>query len=249
MRAQEVLLPSTYSPDQLATIITRAHVQHRGTFNMREASNWWRPFSSDQLVVLNRPGFDWNARITLLPGLSVRVHDSYVAGEGQLRASLLRVMTVASMNGTGDFASSELLRFLAEAAWYPTALLPTQGVTWAPRDDASAIATLTDRACSVHLQVTFGEWGFIDTVRTEGRGRMINGVMVFTAWEGRFWQYELRNGVCVPLSGEASWLLPRGPRPYWRGRIESIEFVFDAPAPAAECETSQHVANVQVAHA
>lgn len=84
-RAQEAVLPSTYSPDQLATlpapvqryfavvlpagqpIITRAHIQHRGTFNMREASKWWRPFSSDQLVVLNRPGFDWNAQITLLP--------------------------------------------------------------------------------------------------------------------------------------------------------------------------------------
>lgn len=28
----------------------------------------------------------------------------------------------------------------------------------------------------------------------------------------------------VPLQGEVAWLLPQGPLPYWRGRIERVEY-------------------------
>ena len=28
----------------------------------------------------------------------------------------------------------------------------------------------------------------------------------------------------VPLDGEVSWLLPEGPKPYWRGRITRLDY-------------------------
>jgi hypothetical protein len=31
----------------------------------------------------------------------------------------------------------------------------------------------------------------------------------------------------VPMSGEVSWILPEGPRPYWRGRVTRLEYTFD----------------------
>lgn len=61
----------------------------------------------------------------MLPGLPARVHDAYVAGEGILHASLLGLFTVADLRGTDYIAEGELMRFFAEAAWYPTALLPS----------------------------------------------------------------------------------------------------------------------------
>jgi hypothetical protein len=30
----------------------------------------------------------------------------------------------------------------------------------------------------------------------------------------------------VPLDGEVAWLLPEGPKPYWRGRIAEIDYEF-----------------------
>jgi hypothetical protein len=51
----------------------------------------------------------------------VRVHDAYVGGEGILRAAVLGLFTVAELHGPGDIAQGELMRFFAEAAWYPTA--------------------------------------------------------------------------------------------------------------------------------
>ncbi len=125
--------------------VAKVRVRHRGTFNMGEARDQWKPFTSDQKVVAKQPGFDWDGRIAIMPGLPVRVHDAYIAGEGLLRASLLGLFTLASVHGTRDMAEGELMRYLAEAAWYPTALLPSQGVHWEPVDDRSARATLNER--------------------------------------------------------------------------------------------------------
>ncbi|HEX7043294.1 MAG TPA: DUF6544 family protein, partial [Burkholderiales bacterium] len=125
-----------------APMVARVRVRHVGTFNMRESEGRWRPFVSEQVVVTRRPGFDWNARIALAPGVPVYVHDAYLAGEGILRAAVLGIVTVADVRGTGVLAEGELMRFLAEAAWYPTALLPSQGVRWEAAGERSAYATL-----------------------------------------------------------------------------------------------------------
>jgi hypothetical protein len=123
-------------------------------------------------------------------------------------------------------AEGELMRFFAEASWYPTALLPSQGVQWEPVDDRSALGTLTDQTTSVSLLFSFNESDLIESVRAEERGRTVSGGIVPTPWQGRFWNYAERDGMRVPLEGEAAWLLPAGPRPYWRGRITEIAYDF-----------------------
>jgi hypothetical protein len=207
-------------------MVAEARVRHTGTFNMGEASDNWRPFTSDQVVVARRPGFDWNGRVAMAPGLPVRVHDAYVAGEGVLHASVLGLIPVVDMRGKGGVAEGELMRFFAEAAWYPTALLPSQGVRWEAAGDRSAYATLTEGDISTTMRFTFDEEGLIDTVRAEGRGRAVGGEVVPTPWRGRFWNYEECGGMLVPLNGEVAWLLPGGEKPYWRGRITEISHEF-----------------------
>jgi hypothetical protein len=207
-------------------MVAGVHVQHTGTFNMGETTDQWKPFTSDQKVVAQRPGFDWDGRVTMMPGVPVRVHDAYVAGEGILHASLLGLFPVVDMRGTGDVAEGELMRFFAEAAWYPTALLPSQGVSWEAVDDHSANATLTEGDISITMLFTFNEQGLIHSVRTEARGRAVGGEVIPTPWQGRFWNYEERGGMLVPLDGEVAWLLPEGTKPYWRGHITEIIYEF-----------------------
>lgn len=207
-------------------IVAAARFSHEGQFNMTEPAagdaGRWTKFSSTQLVITRRPGFDWDGRIAMVPGLNVFVHDAYVAGEGILHAEALGLFTLAELRGTMEVAQGELMRFLAEAAWYPTALLPSQGVRWTAIDTASARATLTDGATTVSLDFHFDGEGLIGTVRAEARGRMVNGATVATPWQGRFWTYEVRNGMRIPLDGEVSWELPQGSWPYWRGHLAAI---------------------------
>jgi len=207
-------------------LVAAVHMDHSGTFNMSEAGEQWKPFTSTQRVVTRRPGFDWDGRIALFPGLPVRVHDAYVAGEGILHATLLGIVTLADMRGTPDLAQGELMRYLAEAAWYPTALLPSQGVRWQAADETSAKATLRDGDIAVTLLFRFDKDGLIASVRAEARGRTVQGKVVPTPWEGRWRNYEAREGMRVPLEGEVAWLLPGGAKPYWRGRIRQLSYEF-----------------------
>lgn len=207
-------------------MIAAARARHSGTFNMNERGDSWRPFRSDQLVVVRRPGFDWDARIAMLPGVHVRVHDAYVAGEGVLYASVFGLLPVMDVTGGPGVAEGELMRFLAEAPWYPTVLLPSQGVAWEAVDDRSARATLRDGGVTVTLLFTFGADGLVETARSETRGRVVGEQVVPTPWQGRVWNYVARDGMRVPLEGEVAWILPEGPRPYWRGRMDRIEYEF-----------------------
>ncbi len=205
-------------------MVTGVRVRHEGTFNMGETTDNWRPFTSDQRVVTQRPGFDWDGRVAMVPGLPVRVHDAYVAGEGILHASLLGLFPVVDMRGGSDVAEGELMRFFAEAAWYPTALLPSQGVRWEAVDDHSAYATLIEGDITITMLFKFDEQGLVDTVGTEARGRAVGGEVIPTPWQGRFWNFEERGGMLVPLDGEVAWLLPEGEKPYWRGHIDEIDY-------------------------
>jgi hypothetical protein len=201
-----------------------AHIRHRGSFNMGATGDNWKPFTSDQKVVTRRSGFDWNARIRLMPGVTVRVHDAYIAGEGSLHAAVLGLMTVADLHGTPAMSEGEQMRFVAEAAWYPTALLPSQGVRWQAVDADSARATHEDGEHRVTLLFRFGAHGLIDSIHADARGRTVGSRIEPTPWQGRFWHYAVRDGMLIPLDGEVAWCLPEGPKTYWRGHLTTIHY-------------------------
>lgn len=207
-------------------IVAAADVMHTGSFNLSENGERWLPFSSRQRVLTRRPGFVWDGRMALLPGLTIRVHDAYIAGQGLLHPALWGLLRLADARRSDGLAHDELMRYLAEAAWYPTALLPSQGVSWEPVDDHSARATLRDGAVAVTLSFHFAADGMIDRVRAHARGRMLSGERVPTPWEGRWSGVQPQDGMRIPMSGEVAWLTPEGRKPYWRGTIESIAYEF-----------------------
>ena len=211
-------------------IITAASIRHAGTFNTSATAEQWKPFTSQQRVITRRPGFGWDARVTMFPGLPlhirVHVHDAYIAGAGFLHGAVLGLVTVVNMANTPEMARGELMRFFAEAAWYPTALLPSQGIRWEAADDTSAYATLTDGALTLKLLFRFNADGLIDSVRAEARERVVDGKTVAAPWQGRYWRYAMQDGMRVPQEGEVAWLLPEGEKPYWRGRTLSSSYEF-----------------------
>ncbi|MDQ3248147.1 MAG: hypothetical protein M3Q45_02950 [Chloroflexota bacterium] len=83
--ARRPVEPKTYRPNELIGLpapvqrylravltegqpmIVAVTVQHTGTFNMDVAGEQWKLFSSTQRVITQRPGFDWEARIAMMP--------------------------------------------------------------------------------------------------------------------------------------------------------------------------------------
>ncbi|HYK03870.1 MAG TPA: DUF6544 family protein [Thermoanaerobaculia bacterium] len=206
-------------------IIRHAWLTQRGEFLVRAEPPVWRPFSATEAMTVG--GFVWNARIRVLPGVAIHVCDSFVAGAGSMRASAMGVFPLMHVEGTPEIATGALLRYLAEAVWMPTALLPSQGMTWIALDDASARATITGGATTVSLDFHFGADGLVERVCTDARPREAGGEFVRTPWQGRFGQYEDVQGIRIPLRGDVEWLLPEGPQPYWRGSVTAAAFEYE----------------------
>ena len=207
-------------------IVTAATIELAGGFNLSPTGERWKPFTSTQRVVTARPGFVWNGRIAIARGFCVHVHDAYVAGIGILEPSLMGLYALAGVRGAGEIARGELMRYLAEASWYPTALLPSQGVRWDAVDDHSANATLTDGALSVTMRVAFDSAGLIESARFEARGATVGNKLVPTPWEGHWSDCRERNRMRVPMTGEAAWLHTQGRKPYLRGGVTAAVHEF-----------------------
>lgn len=204
-------------------LIRTARVTHAGRFRTGLEAGWMR-FHSVQVFTARPPGFVWDARIRMAPLLSIRVRDSYVNGAGSMLGSIASVVPVVDVQGGPELAAGALHRYLAEAVWLPTALLPSSGVRWDAVDDFTARATMTDGETSVWLDFRFDAEGRILEVFTPARFRDVNGTGVPTPWTGRFHDWVQVDGVRIPTRGEVDWLLPEGTLTYWRGRVTSVSY-------------------------
>jgi hypothetical protein len=200
--------------------LKRARLGFSGTFAVKP--NVWSPFTAREVMTADPIGFEWEARIRVLRFLSVRVCDTYVTGEGRTRATVMGLPLV-DQRGSPQIAVAALQRFLAEAVWMPTALLPSPQVSWEAIDDTSARVTCIDGLTTASLDVAFGSEDEIVTVSAM-RYRAVGGALTLTPWIGEHRDYRRLNGMMIPTSGEVAWILDSGVTPYWRGQLIDSEF-------------------------
>lgn len=200
--------------------VRTVRLRQRGEFRLGGPERPWRPVRARQVVSVRPPGFAWDATIDMGPGLSARVLDAYVDGEGRLRANLLGAVPVASAGPDPRMNRAELLRYLAEAVWYPSALLPSAGVTWTAAGDDAVEARLRDG--DVSATAVFHVDGDEITRVTADRYRQEAGETV--RWVGQFKDYEERAGRWIPTAARVAWAPAGEPVPYWRGRLTDVAY-------------------------
>jgi hypothetical protein len=206
-------------------VVRTARIRHAGEFNLNDK---WIPFESAQYFSPHPPGFVWDAKMQMNALISVRVRDGYFGGQGAMTAKIFSIFTVMNADSCDErLAQGALLRFLAESAWQPTALLPGENLIWSAIDDNRALATLTDSGVTVSLEFTFKETGEITGIFSPERFREENGEYKPFPWAGRFWNYARRGEMMIPLEGQVEWRLPEGPAPYWRGRVTEGDYEFE----------------------
>jgi hypothetical protein len=207
-------------------LITGVRMVQEGQFRTGESEDTWRPFHASQVFLASPPGFVWDARIRMAPGVNVYVRDAYLAGATSMRGEILGLIPVVDAQGRPELAAGALQRYLAEAMWFPTRLLPSQGIRWDAIDDSSALATLTDGLNSVSLEFRFNPKGGIAGVYTPSRFREARGTYLPTPWEARSIEHAERDGMRIPVVVEVAWHLAEGRRPYWRGRVTEVVYQY-----------------------
>jgi hypothetical protein len=204
--------------------VTSVRLKQSGEFRLGDTTTPWKPFSAFQNFTVNSPGFIWDATIEMIPLVPVRVVDMYKEGEGTLEAKILSAIPVVDAEPSPEMNSGELMRYLAETVWFPSALLPGEGVEWLPIDENSARATLNHNGTTVSLVFYFNNQNEVEHVFAESRFREVEGTFEPTPWTGHFRNYQVRNGMLIPIDGEVAWNLPGGDLIYWRGHLEEIEY-------------------------
>ncbi|MCO8265302.1 hypothetical protein NKF06_01520 [Haloferax sp. AB510] len=217
-RYLERVLPGEY-PD-----VQSVRLRQTGEFRLGDADSPWKSMTATQHYTVAPPGFVWDTRIDLVPFLPVRVVDAFVGGAGSLEAKFLSVITVADAPRSPELDEGELARHLAEMVWFPTAFLPGHGVSWEPRDDRSARATLAHRGSTATVVFHFDENDEIVRVTADRWRDTGDGEFERCPWTGYFSDYRELDGVRVPTTAEVAWNLPSGDLPYWRATIDDVEY-------------------------
>jgi hypothetical protein len=207
---------------------TRQHIQQVrirqvGTLRTDVHSERWMPFEAEHVVVPPATGFVWNARVRIAPLVHVRVRDSLVEGQGSGHVSLFSAFSVSAAANTLEMNSGSLHRYLAEAVWYPTALLPSAKLQWTGIDATTALATLTDHGISVSLEFRFGGSDEVTGIYTPARWGTFPEGYRQVPWEGHFRDYRERNGVFVPTKGEVGWYVDNRWRAVWTGTVTAFQ--------------------------
>jgi hypothetical protein len=201
-----------------------ATLRQEGTFQMGEGEAGWRPFHATQHVRAYPPGFLWDASIGMMPLIPVRVRDGYLGGAGMMKGAVAALVTVVEAEPTRELAEGSLYRYLAEAVWVPSRLLPGEGLTWEAVDDTTAEATLRDGDVEVSVRFGFDASGDIVSMVVPERGREVDGIYVPTPWKGRLWDHQDVDGYRIPLQGEVAWVVDGVEVPYWRGRMAAVAY-------------------------
>jgi len=208
--------------------ISIVKINQTGKLKTKTSSKKWLAFTAKQLITPITPGFVWDAKIKTPFKTWLRVSDGYIAGRSIAIVDFLSTFPLTSESNVAELNTGALYRFLAEAVWCPTALLPESGVEWTPISDASALATLTDGAHTVSLEFHFNDKNEVFKIYTNSRYQKCNDQYYSTAWEGHFENYIQQRGMRVPSYGEVGWYSDGEWKRVWKANITNFKFNFYA---------------------
>ncbi len=188
-------------------------LRHTGQFKT-DLDKQWLAMEGQQYISAEPPGFIWQGTTRWFTA-----RDEYVAGRGSLTVRLLGAVPIVRGRGS-HYDQGELLRWLAECAWLPTALLPGPHLTWTAIDDHSARLTRTHAGQAVTLLVRFNEHDELaacEALRYFGNDTQL-------LWVGHFSQYRRQQGMLVPFAVEASWVVNGQRRTYARFFVQELDY-------------------------
>lgn len=181
----------------------------------------WIPVSANQMFTTAEPGFVWDAKINMAPGIYLKGMDRYSGGQGSMLIRLMSIITVADAKGP-EVDQGTLLRFLAETAWFPTAAL-SDYITWESIDGKSAKATMKYGRTSATGIFEFNEDGNIAGF-TAKRFMEKDGNYSFENWKVVLDEHENLGGYIVPAKAKVIWELEDGDFEWFRCDVTEIEY-------------------------
>lgn len=201
-----------YSLKENLPYISYVRLKHKGNFRLKPDQKWMS-IQGEEYFTTHKIGFVWFGKLPLFS-----VIDQYIDSKGSIVAKFLSLIKVADASGE-KIDQGELLRWLGEAPWYPTALFPSEKLKWEPIDNNSAKVTLSNQGTAVQGIFYFNKVGQI-TKFTSRRYKEDT----LEEWTGYYRNYKEVNGMQIPHDVEVIWNLKSGDFSYAKFSINKIEY-------------------------
>jgi len=182
----------------------------------------FKDLTAEQYSITSQPGFIWSGEIDFAKLIWIKGIDTYFDGEGSLLIKFMSGITISQESGK-EIAQAQVVRWLMEAAWYPSAFLPSENLTWRAIDSTSAEIHFTENDLQIYALVHFNDNGSISKIKTQ-RYMTTNAGPVLTDYTGYFSDYKEVDGITIPLHGEVEWNLENQDFLYGKFDIDTIEF-------------------------
>lgn len=212
----------------------RVSLTQTGQMKRTLESDSWMAFTASQTIATHRCGFDWRAKVG--PFGLITGRDALENGGARFDITALGLIPLARAQQTPALVRGELMRYLAEIAWAPHAILHNPALRWRIDDPytLSVSAGVAETASEVILGLDSD--GRIATAFTPDRPRSATPPTLPTPWHGRFSHYGLVDTIWLPMTAEVAWTLPAKDVVYWRCRMMS----WRADAEGADRDRSKH---------
>jgi hypothetical protein len=197
-----------YALKEKQQYISFVHLRHGGQFKL---SKKWASIKGEEYFTVNPLGFAWFGKVGF-----ISAKDIYYEGFGRMQVKLLSIIKLVDAKGD-KFNQGELVRWLSETPWFPTAMLPSKNLHWEPINNDRAKVFLTDHDITVEGTFFFNDEGQITKFITKrfGDGELQD-------WICQYHDYEEVEGMHIPFYGEASWNSESEDSKYAKFRIEKI---------------------------
>jgi hypothetical protein len=195
----------------------RVRLTQTGRMKSQLDATSWMPFTASQAISTQTCAFDWRARAGPLGLVSVR--DALADGEGRLEVTALGFIPIARASHSTALLRGEFMRYLAELAWAPDAILHNAELRWR-RDGPDTLAVSAGAAeTASEVLLSLDSDGRIAGGFAPDRPRSATPPILPTPWRGRFFDYRRHEGRWLPFAGEVAWEIDGREIVYWQGRV------------------------------
>ena len=197
---------------------TQPLVRLRQSGRMRQVDgSRWMAFSARQTISNFECAFDWRARTG--PAGLIFVRDALSESGGRLDVMALGFIPIARFRDSPSIARGELIRYLAELAWAPDAILLNPGLRWREEGPGSLAVGAGAGETAAEVMLSLDSQGRIAGIFAPDRPRTMKSGFVPTPWRGRFSDYRRHENRWLPFSGEVGWEIDGQYVVCWEGRI------------------------------
>lgn len=202
------------------TKIRSTRLLQSAEMRLRPDQKDWAESNAEQWINLESPAFVWTVKMKMAT-LPVRGMDQFIDGQGSMWITFLGLIPVVQVESHPKINQSALQRFLGEIIWSPSAAL-APWVEWTGVDELTARAKMTWAGVTGEAVFYFDEKGDLKKF-VAMRFKEVTDEQPLE-WHADVKEIQTFNGIRIPSSLEATWMLPEGPYTWLRFKLQNVQY-------------------------